>query len=161
MFKSLQADIGTIDAERDIISKQMEELQLKYDTLEAHRNVALDASLQKMTDEECQQIEDAVHKLFKLTYPEDKRLSKIDRQKFSIISTAWEGHYIKFSIRVAGDADTYELTEHHAVFQDFDKYLDLKTEFVKSTAIRNKTRIKNQMLNEKLSTYIDALKPLI
>jgi hypothetical protein len=101
-----------------------------------------------------------VHRLFKLYNYTDRKLAKIARDRFTITSTSWDGQYIRFEIAIIGIDGTYDVTEHHAVFKDFEPYYALRAALVKTDRHRQAMRMKNDAAREKVDMYINFLPSL-
>lgn len=157
MFKITKTELEALDTERAAIEKQIQEFSDKLVVLDEKRNNIVNNSLQSLTDDQCAEIEEAVFKLFKLYNYETKSLATLARERFSIVGTALDGAYIRFSIKVANEEGLHEIAEHHGVFKDFDTYFALRKEAIRTTKQRSVIRQRNNIAMEKVNDYINAL----
>lgn len=159
MLKTLKENISILDTEKAELEKKINEHYERINAIDEKRSVTLNESLQTLSDEECQLIEEAVYRLFKLYNYASPALRRIKRDKFSITTTSWNGHHIVFDIvvKLSHGEECHQISEHHGVFKDFEAYFLLRKEVIRTQRVREKARALNNSAMEKVNAYIEAL----
>lgn len=161
MLKELKGAIKPIEVALDTVNKNIIELETRAQELRDKKHEVLSQTLNTISDEDCEVLEDLVFQLFKVYHQEDKGLRRLPKSKFRILSSSMDDNFIRFAIQVTGWEAEFEVCEHYAVFKDFKKYLSLREEVVATTIARQKARIANDAANHAIEEYMSTLESLV